>query len=127
MASFAVESRSSQPYQAWAAGFDTTLAVEAGSVHQSGRTGDSATVTAQVRSYDNLDGYVVGRLWDTTWAVVREEGTWRLQSATSEELERWEAPYYPLRPRDPVSRTDNKRAGSWREPTHARDAMNPGG
>jgi hypothetical protein len=90
-----LESRSSQPYQAWAAGFDTTLAVEVGSVHQLALAGGSATVTAQVRSYDNLDGYVIGRLWDTTWTVIREQGAWRLQSATSEELEQWEAPYYP--------------------------------
>jgi hypothetical protein len=87
--------RSSQPYQTWAAGFDTTLAVEVGSVHQIAQNGDSATVTAQVRSYDNLDGYVVARLWDTTWSVRYEDQFWRLQSATSEVLDRWEAPYFP--------------------------------
>ncbi|MGD8966187.1 MAG: hypothetical protein PVI07_01650 [Anaerolineae bacterium] len=89
------DARSSQPYQTWAAGFDTTLAVEVGSVHQIAQTGDSATVTAQVRSYDNLDGYVVGRLWDTTWSVRYGDQFWRLQSATSEVLDRWEAPYFP--------------------------------
>jgi hypothetical protein len=89
------ETRSAQPYQTWAAGFDTTLAVEVGSVHQTARTDDTATVTVQVRSYDNLDGYVVGRLWDTTWTMMYEEQQWRLHIATSTELERWEAPYFP--------------------------------
>jgi hypothetical protein len=89
------ETRSNEPYQTWAVGFDTTLAVEVGSVHQTARTADTATVTAQVRSHDNLDGYVVGRLWDTTWTVAYEEQLWRLQSATSEELDQWEAPYFP--------------------------------
>jgi hypothetical protein len=89
------ETRSSQPYQAWAVGFDTTLVVEVGSVHQIAHTGDSATVTAQVRSFDNLDGYVVGRLWDTTWTVAYEKQSWRLQSATRDKLDEWEAPYFP--------------------------------
>jgi hypothetical protein len=89
------EAQSAQPYQAWAAGFDTTLAVEVGSVHQTAQTGDSATVTAQVRSYDNLDGYVVGRLWDATWSVVHEGQSWRLQNAMTKELDSWEAPYFP--------------------------------
>jgi hypothetical protein len=89
------ETRSSQPYQTWAAGFDTTLAVQVGAVHQTSQAGDTATVTAQVRSYDNLDGYVVGRLWDTTWALVYEGQLWRLRSATHEKLDEWEAPYFP--------------------------------
>jgi len=85
----------SQPYQSWAAGFDTMLAVEVGAVHQTRRAGDAATVNAQVRSYDNLDGYVVGRLWDVTWTLVREEGAWQLQHAANEQLDRWEAAYFP--------------------------------
>jgi hypothetical protein len=86
----------SPSYERWAAGFDTMLAVEIGSVHEIGRTGDAATVTALVRSYDNLDGYVVGRLWDVTWSAVRTHGTWRLEGqARNEELDRWEAVYYP--------------------------------
>jgi hypothetical protein len=84
-----------QPYAEWAAGFDTTLAVEVGSVQVTGRAGDSATVTAQVRSYDNLEGYVIGRLWDVTWTLVREEGAWQLQQGSSEQLDRWEATYFP--------------------------------
>jgi hypothetical protein len=87
--------RSSQPYQVWAGGFDTTLAVEVGSVYQTTRSGESAMVSAQVRSYDNLDGYVVGRLWDTTWTVVYEEQLWRLENATSEMLDEWEVPRFP--------------------------------
>jgi hypothetical protein len=89
------DARSSQPYETWAAGFDTTLAVEVGSVHQTAQTGNTVTVTAQVRSYDNLDGYVVGRLWDINWTVVRENQSWRLRDATTEKLDEWEAPYFP--------------------------------
>ena len=88
------EARASQPYQSWAAGFNTTLGVEVGSVHEIERTGTSATVTAQVRSYDNTDGYIIGRLWDVTWLVVREDGSWRLDSARQETLNQWEAPYF---------------------------------
>jgi len=88
------ETRESQPYQSWAAGFNTTLGVEVGSVLEIERTGSGATVTAQLRSYDNVDGYVIGSLWDVTWLVIREDGAWRLDSATQEELSRWDAPYF---------------------------------
>lgn len=88
------EARAAQPYQEWARTFDTTLEVEVGSVHEIERTGTRATVTAQVRSYDNLDGYVIGRLWSVIWTTVREDETWRLHSATSEELTQWETPYF---------------------------------
>jgi hypothetical protein len=86
-------SRASQPYRAWAAGFHTTLSAEVGAVHQVERVGDRATVAAQVRSYDNLDGYIVGRLWDVTWTVVWESEHWRLDASADAELDRWEAPY----------------------------------
>ena len=84
-----------RPYEAWAAGFDTMLAVEVGSVNETNRAGDAATVTALVRSYDNLDGYVIGRLWDVTWSLVREGEVWQLEQGASEELDRWEAVYFP--------------------------------
>jgi hypothetical protein len=84
-----------QPYEAWATGFDTMLAAEVGSVHETERGGDAAKVIAQVRSYDNLEGYVVGRLWDVTWTLVREQGAWQLQRGSNVELDRWEAPYFP--------------------------------
>ena len=87
--------RESQPYETWAAGYDTTRDVQVGSVRQIERAGDRATVTAQVRSYDNIDGYIVGALWDTAWTVVAEEQGWQLQSARTDELDRWEVPFYP--------------------------------
>jgi hypothetical protein len=92
---FSAAVEASQSYETWAAGFDTMLAVEVGSVHRTGGAGDTATVSAQVRSYDNLDGYVVGRLWDVTWTLVREQGAWQLQRGTQKQLDRWEAPYFP--------------------------------
>ncbi len=87
--------KASQPYETWASGFDTTLAVEVGAVHEIERVGDTATVTAQVRSYDNLEGYVVGRLWDVAWTLVREQGAWQLRHGSNEQLDRWEAVYFP--------------------------------
>ncbi|MEA3376404.1 MAG: hypothetical protein U9R72_09465 [Chloroflexota bacterium] len=90
----ACTAQAAQPYESWAVGFDSTLAVEVGSVHEIRRGQSEATVTAQVRSYDNLDGYIVGRLWDVTWSLVYEGETWRLSVATNNELERWEAPYF---------------------------------
>lgn len=92
---FSSAARDSQAYQTWAAGFNTMLSAEAGSVHEIGRADDTATVTAQVRSYDNLDGYVVGRLWDVTWTLVRGDGAWQLQHGANEQLDRWEAVYFP--------------------------------
>lgn len=87
--------RSSQPYQSWAVGFDTTRDVQVGSVRQTARSGGTATVTAQVRSYDNIDAYIIGRLWDTIWTARAEEEGWRLEDATSDELDRWEVPFFP--------------------------------
>lgn len=91
---FSAASQASRPYETWAGGFDTMLAVEAGSVSEIERGADRATVTAQVRAYDNLDGYVIARLWDVTWSLVNEGGLWRLEQGSSHELDRWEAPYY---------------------------------
>lgn len=91
---FRASTEAAQAYETWAAGFNTMVSVEVGSVHEIDRVDDTATVTAQVRSYDNLDGYLVGRLWDVTWTVIREQGAWQLQKGRNEELERWEAAYY---------------------------------
>jgi hypothetical protein len=84
-----------QSYEAWAAGFVTTIAVEVGAVHELSRSDDVATVAAQVRAYDNVDGRVVATLWDVQWTVVRAVGGWRLESATTAQLDQWEAAYYP--------------------------------
>ena len=85
---------SSQSYETWAAGFDTLLSAGVGSVLETEKTGDTARVTAQVRSYENIDGYVIGQLWDVAWTLVREGEGWRLQESVSRALERWEAPYF---------------------------------
>ena len=89
------EARAAQPYEAWAVGYVTTLGVEVGVVHEIARDGDTARVTAQVRAYDNVDGRVVATLWDVQWTVVRGPNGWRLVSATANQLDRWEAEYYP--------------------------------
>jgi hypothetical protein len=86
--------QSSQPYDAWAVGFATTLAAEVGVVHESARSGGSATVTAQVLAYDNVDGRVVATLWDMEWTVVQADAGWRLGSATAAQLDQWELAYY---------------------------------
>ena len=88
------EARNNQTYEGWAAGFDTMLDVEVGSIREIERGGDAAQVAAQVRAYDNANGYVIGRLWDVTWTVVREGEGWRLRQSVAEELEEWEVAYY---------------------------------
>jgi hypothetical protein len=83
-----------RPYEAWAVGFLTTVAAEVGAVHEISRSEDTATVTAQVRAYDNVDGRVIVTLWDVEWTVVRSLDGWRLQSAAGSQLDSWEAVYY---------------------------------
>lgn len=83
------------PYESWALGYVTTVAVEVGSVHETERRGDVATVVAQVRSYDNLDGRVVAALWDVAWTVVQTTSGWRLENVSAERIDQWEATYYP--------------------------------
>ncbi len=87
--------RAVQPYEAWAVGYVTTVGAEVGLVHEIARDGDTARVTAQVRAYDNVDGRVIATLWDVQWTVVRDPNGWRLASATANQLDRWEAAYYP--------------------------------
>lgn len=84
-----------QPYEAWAVGFVTTVAAQVGAVHEISRSEDTATVAAQVRAYDNMDGRVVVRLWDVEWSVVRSPDGWHLQSVAGNQLDSWEAVYYP--------------------------------
>lgn len=83
------------PYEAWAAGFATTVAAEVGSVHEQSRGETTAIVTAQVRAYDNVDGRVMVTLWDMTCMVVQASGGWRLDSVSGTQLDEWEARYYP--------------------------------
>jgi hypothetical protein len=86
--------QATQSYEAWAVGFVTTVAAEVGVVHEQTRSGDTAVVAAQVRTYDNVDGRVVAALWDVVWTVVRADSGWRLASATAAQLDRWELDYY---------------------------------
>lgn len=83
-----------QTYQVWAAGFATTVAVEVGSVHELARQGNTATVAAQVRALDNVDGRIIATLWDVEWQLQETEYGWRLDSASASQLERWELKYY---------------------------------
>lgn len=89
------ETQAAQPYDGWAAGYATTIAAEVGSVHEQSRDGGTATVTAQVQAYDNVDGRVVVSLWDLTWTTVQTGGGWRLASSAGTQLDQWEASYYP--------------------------------
>ncbi|MFN2271153.1 MAG: hypothetical protein ACK2US_09975 [Anaerolineae bacterium] len=90
------EAQAAQPYEGWAAGFATTAAIEVGAVHEQGeRSGGTATVAAQVRTYENVDGRIIASLWDVTWKAVQTSGGWRLVSVSGAELDRWEASYYP--------------------------------
>lgn len=86
--------RSAQPYETWAVGFVTTVAAEAGTVHELDRSEDTATVAALVRACDNVDGRVIVTLWDVAWKVVRAPDGWRLASGTATQLDSWESGYY---------------------------------
>ena len=89
------ESQAAMVPEEWMVGFATTVAAEVGAVHEISRSGDTAAVVAQVRAYDNVDGRIVVTLWDVEWTVVQTAGGWRLENATANELDRWEAVYYP--------------------------------
>jgi len=86
--------RAARPYEAWAVGFVTTIAAEVGAVHELARDEYTATVAAQVRAYDNVDGRIIATLWDVEWTVVRTDAGWRLESSTAEQLDSWELSYY---------------------------------
>jgi len=86
--------QAAQPYEAWAVGFVTTVAAEVGAVHEFARSGDTATVAAQVRAYDNVDGRIVATLWNVEWTVVQTPAGWRLENATTTQLDSWELHYY---------------------------------
>jgi hypothetical protein len=86
--------QAAQPADAWMGGFGTTVGAEVGAVHELTSTGDLATVAAQVRAYDSVEGRIVATLWDVQWTAVRTPDGWRLESATTAEVDRWEAPYY---------------------------------
>ena len=86
--------RAVQPAEEWMVGFVTTLGAEVGAVHELARSGDVASVIAQVRAYDSVDGRVVATMWDVQWTVVQTPDGWRLESATTTQLEQWEASYY---------------------------------
>jgi len=84
----------SSGYASWAGEYGTTLAVDAGSVLEIGRSGDSAQVVAQVRQVTSVDGLVVAVLCDVEWTVLRTAEGWRLASMVADQLGEWELEYY---------------------------------
>lgn len=87
--------RSARTYEDWALGFATTLRVEVGAVRVTARQEGRATIAAQVRALDNVDGRVITTVYAVEWQMVRLEEGWRLDWGTAEPLERWEVRYYP--------------------------------
>lgn len=87
--------RSAWAYEEWVRGFATTLQVEVGAVRVVAQEGDRATVAAQVRALDNVDGRVVATTFAVEWRMVHLEEGWRLEEGSAEMLERWEVRYYP--------------------------------
>jgi len=63
-------------------------------VHERARSGNVASVAAQVQAYDNVDGRIVATLWDVEWAVVQAGGRWWLERANVLQLDQWELSYY---------------------------------
>lgn len=90
------EAQAVQPYETWLDAFATTLDVEVGSVQEVGRSDDDlvATVTAHVRTYDNDRGRVFATLWDVEWRVLQVDGVWHLDDIDTQQVDRWETPYY---------------------------------
>jgi hypothetical protein len=89
------DARSAQAYEDWALGFTTTLRVEVGAARVIARKGDRATVVAQVRALDNVDGRVMATVYAVEWQMVHRDEGWRLDWGTAEPLEQWEVRYYP--------------------------------
>jgi len=87
--------RSVRAYEEWALGFATTMRVEVGAARVARQEGDRATVAAQVRALDNVDGRVIATVYTVEWQMIRLEEGWRLDWGTAEPLERWEVRYYP--------------------------------
>ena len=87
------QAQTAQPSDEWMGGFVTTIAVEAGSVHEISREGDRASVIAQVRSHDNVAGRVVASLWGVNWTTVRTGSGWRLDRSSAEQLDSWEVTF----------------------------------
>ena len=87
--------QSARTYEDWALGFATTLRVEVGAIRVTAQEGDRATVAAQVRALDNVDGRVMTTVYAVEWQMVRLGEGWRLDWGTAEPLEQWEVRYYP--------------------------------
>jgi hypothetical protein len=85
------QSQRNTEYREWAAGFATTIGVEASSVQEIGSNPDgSRVVSAQVLARDNLDGRIVATWWDVVWTVVGTGAGWRLHSVETLRLDRRE-------------------------------------
>ena len=59
------------------------------------RSGDAATVVAQVRAYDTWMVASSSRCGTSSGRLCETAAGWRLESAAADELDRWEAVYYP--------------------------------
>jgi hypothetical protein len=83
-------------YGDWAAGFATTIGVEAGSVQEIARNPDGTRlVSAQILARDNVDGRIVATLWDVVWTVARGAAGWRLDRVETRLLDSRELDYAP--------------------------------
>lgn len=87
--------QAARPYADWALGFVTTLGVEVGAARVVTQEGIEATVGAQVRALDNVDGRVLVSLYAVEWRMVQTEGGWRLENGTVQMLGQEELRYYP--------------------------------
>lgn len=87
--------QAARPYAEWAAGFNTTLEVEVGAARIVAQEGGRATVAAQVRAVDNVEGRVVLTYYAVEWQLLETVDGWRLESGATEVLDSWEVPYYP--------------------------------
>lgn len=87
--------QAARPYAEWAAGFNTTLEVEVGAARIVTQEGERATVAAQVRALDNVDGRVVLTNYAVEWQLLETVDGWRLESGATQVLDSWEVPYYP--------------------------------
>lgn len=84
-----------QSYAEWASGFERTVGAEVGAARLVTEENGWATVAAQVRARDNVDGRIVLSVYDVEWQLVETEAGWRLSSGSANLLEQWELPYAP--------------------------------
>jgi len=87
--------QAASPYQDWERSYATTLKIEVGATHIVAQDEGWAAVAAQVQTLDNVQGRVLARLYDVEWRLLETEAGWRLEEATTNQLDEWELSYYP--------------------------------